>query len=227
LSTGRWVEGGDAEFQIHPENRRGDLEQVINYCTSTSPNKRSHWGPDVWSRLLNASLAALMLQWGTAGAAIIIAWFTPTIGLGCRSGSYLVYAGASTVIWILLVISSILTHFLTSPTSRIWSVNEQWSRLRSFVRLVAITCRRLGKLIAAANAIWIVVACTLQLSGFFNQCYCNSNVPWLGGRAYNIISSSSSLLRLWICSLLLAWGSAGLFVGFVNLFTKSKPTRFP
>jgi hypothetical protein len=246
VDHGQWVEGADSEFQIDPGNRQGNLEQVINYCTSPIPfpNKRSHWGPDVWIRLLNASLAALMLQWGTAGAAVIIIWFTPTVGLGCRSGSYLVYAGASTLTWILLVISSILTHSLaypTVPTSCASSTNkpcsdkselihpgQQWPRLRSFVRLLAITFRRSGKLLAAGNAIWIVLSCTLQFGGFYDRCYCNSSVTGLKSRAYDtIIAGASELHGPWIGGVTLGCGCAVAFVGFVNLFIHSKPTRSP
>jgi hypothetical protein len=153
--------------------RPGPLLGARN-CTSPIPfpDKHSHWGPDVWSRLLNVSLAALMLQWGMARAAIIIIWFTPTIGLDCRSGSYLVYAGASTLTWILLLISSILTHslayllvtvptFCTSSTNKpcldkneLFNPGQQWPHLRSFVRLLVITFRRSEKLLAAGNAIW-------------------------------------------------------------------------
>jgi hypothetical protein len=246
LSTSQWVEGADSEFQIDPKNRQGNLEQVMDYCTSPIPfpNKRSHWGPDVWSRLLNASFAALMLQWGTAGAAIIIIWFTPTVGLGCRSGSYLVYAAASTLTWILLVTSSILTHSLaypTVPTSCASSANkpcsdkdepfhpgQQWPCLRSFVRLLAITFRRSGKLLAAGNAIWIVLSCTLQFGNFYNRCYCNSSVTGLRGGAFDtIIPAAGDLLGPWIGGVALACGSAAVFVGFINLFIHSKPTRSP
>ena len=247
VDRGQWVEGVDTEFQIHPENREGDLEEVIYYCTSPIPfpNKRSHWGPDVWSRMLNASLAALMLQWGTAGAAIIIIWFTPTVGLGCRSGSYLVYAGASTLTWILLMASSILTHSLAYPTVPISHPSstdkpcsdndelfhpgqQQWSHLRSFVRLLAITFRRSGKLLAAGNAIWIILSCVLQFGGFYDRCYCNSSVTGLKSGAYDIIIADASvLLGPWIGGVALACGSAAVFVGFVNLFIHSKPTRSP
>uniref|UniRef100_A0A0D2XSW3 Uncharacterized protein n=1 Tax=Fusarium oxysporum (strain Fo5176) TaxID=660025 RepID=A0A0D2XSW3_FUSOF len=51
----------------------------------------SEMGADVYKRMLEALVVALFAQWGTTGAAIIIAYYTPMVGFGCRSGSYLLY----------------------------------------------------------------------------------------------------------------------------------------
>jgi hypothetical protein len=92
----KWTDGADA-LQIHPDNRRGDVQQVIAYCTPSGHEQRSHFGPDVWSRLFLASFFALLLQWGTAGAAIIIGanevtgpWLG---GVGFACGSAVLFAG--------------------------------------------------------------------------------------------------------------------------------------
>jgi hypothetical protein len=63
-------------------NRMGTRDQVIAYCTSLRLAKRhrSRWGPNVISRMFIASALALMLQWGTTGAAFIQVWYTPTRG---------------------------------------------------------------------------------------------------------------------------------------------------
>jgi len=55
-------------------------QQVIDYCLPRQG--RPEWRPDnsVSSRMFIASALALILQWGTTGAAVVIAWFTPTIG---------------------------------------------------------------------------------------------------------------------------------------------------
>lgn len=67
-----------------PRNRSGTREQVDAYCLPArepSANRRSRrWAHGIWSRFLVASMVALSLQWGTTGGAIIIPWFTPTIG---------------------------------------------------------------------------------------------------------------------------------------------------
>jgi hypothetical protein len=119
----------------------------------------------------------------------------------------------------LLVTSSILTHFLASS-------NKSWPRLLNFGRVVAVVLRRAGKTLATCNAIWIILACTLQLGGFFDRCYCNSDVIGLKNGAYDIIIGSGNELKWpWIRGLSLAFGSVFLFVAFVNLFINSKPTR--
>ncbi|KAJ7728642.1 hypothetical protein B0H16DRAFT_1211656, partial [Mycena metata] len=52
----------------------------------------------------------VILQWGTTGAAVFVAYWTPSIGIGCRSGSYLIYGVAATLSWIILVLSHLLLH---------------------------------------------------------------------------------------------------------------------
>ena len=55
-----------------------NTRQVEKYCVPR--HNRGCWGPKVLSRIFVASVFALMLQWSTAGAAIAVAWFTPTRG---------------------------------------------------------------------------------------------------------------------------------------------------
>jgi len=54
---------------------------------------------------------SLQLQWATTGAAFLAFWFTPTVGLGCRSLAFLIYGSLSTIIWALLVLSSVLDNY--------------------------------------------------------------------------------------------------------------------
>jgi hypothetical protein len=66
--------------EIDPVNRTGSVEHVIAYCKGPGSVRRSRWGPDVLSRMVLASSLGLFLQWGTAGAAIVVAWYAPTRG---------------------------------------------------------------------------------------------------------------------------------------------------
>jgi hypothetical protein len=72
-----WVESHTSET-IHPSNRRGSPEEIVMYCAQPYGAYHSHWAPGVFTRMAVASCASLILQWGTAGAAFIMAWFTPT-----------------------------------------------------------------------------------------------------------------------------------------------------
>jgi len=218
---------GDKDHPIHPDNRRGSEEQVEKYCTPHTEVMRSHWGPNVLSRFLLASFVALSLQWGTTGAAIIILWYTPTVGLGCRSGSYLVYAAASTLVWMLLVISSILTHYVSprhSYPDQHRSLDHHFMFMDSIAEVLAIMLRRLGKLLAACNAAWIVLACLLQFSNFYSRCYCNSCATSLGRRAYTVVmTSASDVWTPWVSGVSLGCACVVLFVGFVNIFINPNP----
>jgi hypothetical protein len=56
-----------------------------------------------------AALLSLFVQWGTTGAAIFVAYYTPFVGMGCRSGSYLIYGITATTSWLLLVFSNFIS----------------------------------------------------------------------------------------------------------------------
>ena len=134
-------------------------------------------------------------------------------GLGCRSASYLLYAVLSTVVWMLLLTSSILTHYYTITTYGL--------RARAAKHL-SIFFRLLGKFIAAFNAIWILLACVLQFGGFFDSCYCNSNIFSLRDHAYNAIlltpGDVSVIKSAWIGGVCMSAGSVILYTLFVSVY---------
>jgi len=199
------------------KNRTGTLAQVDAYCLANGEpavTKGNRWTPGFWSRFIVASALALSLQWGTACAAVVVSWFTPTIGLGCRSGGYLLYGALSTLSWMILVASSFLSHYSTTAppeTKSVWITAQ-----------LSIFLRRLGKIIASFNAMWILVSCMFQFSKFYDRCYCNSSVLGLGARAFDVILLNHNdivgMKGAWIGGAFLAAGSAIMFVVFVNLF---------
>jgi hypothetical protein len=79
-----WVMG-DREGEINPENRCGSVEHVANYIHGEAVLKPDRGtlavGSDVIFRILASSFFALLLTWGTVSAAMILDWFTPTIGV--------------------------------------------------------------------------------------------------------------------------------------------------
>jgi len=209
----------DKNQQPHERNRVGNRRQLEEYCRPLRAREiRSRWGPNVFSRMAIASSLAMALQWGTAGSAIVVAWFTPTIGLGCRSASYIVYAVLSTIVWILLVSSSILTHYATMEPLNHWEQPVKDWIIRA-ARLTSIFLRRLGKTIATLNSIWIFISCMFQLSNSYDRCYCNGDVFWLQGRAYNVIQlvadDLAGMKGAWLGGVFLAAGVVVIYVGFV------------
>lgn len=216
-----WVESEDLK-SIHPHNRHGSPQEIAAYCAQPNHARRSHWAPGVFTRMIIASCASLALQWGTVGGAFIVEWFTPTVGLGCRSLSYLLYGVVSTIIWMMLLISSILAHYYAAYSYRA-SLSER----------VALACshslRRMGKLLAIANSVWVVMMCILQYSGFYHTCWCSSNMIHTGKTAaYITIIETTAQAALakaaWIGALFLACTSASAFVALVNLLLDTLST---
>jgi hypothetical protein len=133
-------------------------------------------------------------------------------GLGCRSGSYVLYGALSTICWMILVLSSFLSYY------SITAVSQSTSAL--LARRLSIILRRIGKIAASINAIWIIVSCLFQFSNFYNRCYCNSCVISKGANAFNVISMGdlSGMKAAWIGGAYLASGCAIVFVVFVFVF---------
>ncbi|KIK58771.1 hypothetical protein GYMLUDRAFT_245855 [Collybiopsis luxurians FD-317 M1] len=216
-----WVPG-NRYTAIHEQNRCGTSFEVVAYCTSFL-GRPTRWGSGVWGRIIVASFMALLLQWGTAGAAIFVVWQTPTKGLGCRSGSYLIYAVFSTAVWALLLLSSILSHYSTlNFPSRDLRETERYHARAELAAMLSVFLRRLGKTLAAANTAWILTTCIFQFSAFFDRCYCDSSALGLGfAKAYNVIQFTSvdlsTMRAAWIGGVFMAIGSAALYVGFINV----------
>jgi hypothetical protein len=66
-----------------------------------------------------------------------------------------------------------------------------------YVANAAILLRRAAKVLAGANAIWIVLACALQFAGVYDNCWCNSAVISLGPRAYVVMWSTEEEIQNW------------------------------
>ncbi|KAG1749682.1 uncharacterized protein EDB91DRAFT_1217491 [Suillus paluster] len=219
-SESEWVESHNIKT-IHPSNRRGSPQEITAYCAPPDGAWRSHWAPGVFTRMALASCASLTLQWGTVGAAFMVEWFIPTTGIGCDSLGYLLYGVVSTFIWIMLLMSSILAHYSAAyycrpPLSaRVALVLSHW-------------LRRMGKLLAVANSIWVVLTCILQYSGFYDTCFCNSSMISRGkATAYVTIIETTAQAALakaaWIGGLVLTCSSASVFVGLVSLLLDTLP----
>ncbi|ESK91581.1 hypothetical protein Moror_2499 [Moniliophthora roreri MCA 2997] len=219
-SRQRWLPG-NRNVRIRPENRSGTSREVEDYCKpDLNPSPKS-FGSGIWMRVVLASILAVSLQWGTAGAAILVVIRTPTTGLGCRSGAYILYAGISTVVWAMLVLSSILAHYVSTlqvdfPHRR-WKTTNYRAKLATWI---SVLLRKLAKVLATANAVWIVITCLFQFSAFFDRCYCNSSVLGRGAeRAFDVMDPSddvASMQAAWIGGVVLASGTAFLFLLFVN-----------
>ncbi|KAL0581297.1 hypothetical protein V5O48_000780 [Marasmius crinis-equi] len=221
-----WVEG-DRYVKVRPQNRSGASFQVETYCTTVQPSQLDHFESGVWSRMTLGILAALGLQWGTAGAAVLTVYHTPTTGLGCRSGAYILYALISSIVMVMLVLSSILADYATTYPSQYPIELHPRSYRVKILAWGSILLRRLGKVFAVLNALLLTATCVFQFTGFFDRCYCDSSVIGRGAdNAFNVIKllpgDVSSMRDAWIGGVVLAIGSSLLFVVYINLMIKPK-----
>ncbi|RPD78546.1 hypothetical protein L226DRAFT_457633 [Lentinus tigrinus ALCF2SS1-7] len=211
-----WVPSGATP---HPSNRIGSLQEVLQYCGSPLSDARTRTSLKVYERVVVASLAALSLQWGTTGAAILVVYFAPTVGLGCESGAFLVYGVISTVVWMLMLSSSILAHHAHPRSHR--ADLRGVDGATHVASTLAVTLRRMGKILASLNTAWIIAANIAQFSNFFNRCWCNSCALSLGSRAFNVIHATASdiagMKSGWIGGIVLATGCALSFVSFIHI----------
>jgi len=67
------VDRGQPPHERNPSgNRVGNRRQLEEYCRPLhARTTRSRWGSNVFSRMAIASFLAMVLQWGTAGSAIV------------------------------------------------------------------------------------------------------------------------------------------------------------
>ncbi|KAG1816879.1 uncharacterized protein BJ212DRAFT_181309 [Suillus subaureus] len=200
---------------------RESCQDPIMYCAQPGEAQSSHWAPGVFTRMAIASCASLALQWGTVGAALLVGWFTPTTEMGCRAMGYLLYGVISTLIWMMLLMSSILAHY-----------SAAYSHRKSLSARVALALshflRWMGKLWAVINFFLVVLACIFQYSNFYDRCFCNSSVFSRRGAAYTVIIETAAQAgrakTAWIVALVLACTSASSFLGVVYLLLDTVPS---
>ena len=125
---------------------------------------------------------------------------TPVVGFGCLAGPYLLYGLAATSTWALLTISAWLSQSyyteLILPKTRPCISSE-------IKAILAVLTRLLGKTLAIASALWIIVLSGLQFSNVYDSCWCNSCAVTRGVESYVLIFASNqdvvdAALKAWV-----------------------------
>lgn len=183
----------------------------------------SRWASGVWSRVAIAALFSLGLQWGTIGAAVIIHYCKAPVGLGCRSMSFLMYGVAATVSFFLCLASTILAHI-----SRPQHGPMHWRpRSQTYLNGGAVVCGYLGKGLAIASGIAIMIVCLFQSSGAFTNCYCASVTFDNGIHDVSFLMINyiigPGVVKVWIGGLVLSFLTALAF-GF-SIYLGTPPRR--
>lgn len=195
------------------------------YMTWKDVEASSDWK---WNFVISNAIA-IFLQWGVTGSAIVISYLTEVRGLGCRSGSYLLYGILATAAHVLLLMSVFLSHHImliyqkerqkraTGGTNQV----PRNAQIKWIGRLAVLT-RFFGKSVAVINAIWIIMSSLFELIGFYESCWCTGTVLGQGNRAWVLLFVGGDKLReeaeaSWIGGLAMS-----LFtIIFTYLFSKS------
>lgn len=171
-----------------------NIATAINSQTPTEPvigEKRASirrylwltegWKRLVYQRMIFAAVSASALGIATIGAAFWLDFLTPSIGLGCRSGGILIYWTISYIVWILLVVSALISDH--------WSAHEATQRIIERqpptlygIGAFAVGLRLIGKGLALLNSAWIIIHCLFEFTSYYEQCFCATNrgtSPWI------------------------------------------------
>ncbi|KAJ7886689.1 hypothetical protein B0H13DRAFT_1627864 [Mycena leptocephala] len=168
--------------------------------------------------MLAAAFLALFLQWGTTGSAIFVAYSTPAVGLGCRSGSYLIYGVAATASWLLLVFSNLVSHTYMQRLEH--NPHYRGRTMMTFFGALAVITRHLGKAIAVTNAAWLIASSVMEDIGTFQTCWCQTDAFQYHENGWTAVFKNASDLRstaggIWIggflWSLVVCVVTAGVF----------------
>jgi hypothetical protein len=189
---------------------RGEPLSVMQYCglatiieSNVEPKDLREYpswheiDANVWQRIVIATAMALFVQWGSTGAALMIGYLTEVIGLGCRSGSYVIYGSIGTLSFALLFGSSLLSHAAMLQHQdmqlrrRYDPYNEEtkppYLRRHTCYRVGAVVTRVLGRVLVVVNSIWIILISLWELIGFFNNCWCDGVVLGKGDAGFVIL----------------------------------------
>lgn len=146
----------------------------------------------VWKNVFVATVAGLAVQWSTAGSSIVIAYFTVPKGLGCYSIYYILYAGCSTAVLAILLLSSLLSH--TAMLKR--QKHAVPSAGTTTIAITAVITRSIGQIFAVINACGLVAMSLAQLSGIvFSTCWCQALVASRGENAWVPLFRAPAELR--------------------------------
>jgi len=140
-------------------------------------------------------ILAVAFHFLTTVPAFSVSFFTPTKGMGCRSGGYVIYILGSFTSASSLVFSAWLTkrwywHSLDHPSEATPELPNAWW---DFVKLLAVTTRLTGKSVAYANSVWIMLHSVFQSIGWYSRCWCNCNAPVMGRSGYWVFLDANQL----------------------------------
>ncbi|EWZ00141.1 hypothetical protein FOYG_00033 [Fusarium oxysporum NRRL 32931] len=127
-------------------------ETNLSGCADRAANRLKGWKPKAWYVV---AVLSFLLVWCAIMSAFVVSFTAPTIGLGCRSLTYLLFGAFSSVSWVI--------QFSKRP--------PQWALWVSYI----------SNTLAILTLLVVIV---FQVTGVASNCYCKSsalNAPLLGG----------------------------------------------
>lgn len=190
----RWFRGAapsimaDTEQHYIADAGRGWLltEQKAMEALLLPPprERRSAFYPDAFGQ----GIAAFAIVVGCAGSAILISYFTPTVGLGCRSAGYILFIS--------------LTVALALLEACLWNLTDNQNT--SF-RAWAGGILAVGE---AINTIWTVFISLAQTLGIYESCECKTNHWGFPGTYIDMShqdqTPSDEIIEYWLTGTILA-----------------------
>jgi len=108
-------------------------------------------------------LSAVVIVGGTTLGAFCLSYFTPTVGVGCRSGGYFVFG-------------TISLGLLVIEMSCWWAFDASKREMKEYI----VIDRWFFKPIELFNVGWLAYITMSQTTGAYNKCTCKSSL-WMGG----------------------------------------------
>ncbi|KAF2086200.1 hypothetical protein K490DRAFT_45208, partial [Saccharata proteae CBS 121410] len=140
--------------------------------------------------------SAVVIVAGTCLGAGVLSYYTPTVGLGCRSGGYLIFCIVSLL---LLVLEILVWWFVSQPAEY---EPPQWVQ-RTQTRLTSHSTWWFAvwffRPMEIANACWLIYCIMAQTLGSYVNCDCIAS-NWAGGGGYtdfNQQNATNSLRVRW------------------------------
>ena len=217
LAAGTYA-GADAYARRHASDASAKFDEEAPSAEVRAIPEQPVFATEVFHRVVAASILALGLQWCTTGAAIIIHLVTPPKGMGCRATTFIIYGVLATISFGLLLLSSILAHL-----ARRQSIRERRSGLKTFIGYTATFTRWFGKALAIANGFAVLVLCTLQFAGTYDNCFCSSTI--FGGSPNGVVwfieadIKGSEVYKYWVGGTIMAFGASTLYAFAIYIAT--------
>lgn len=170
-------------------NKKNWVQNSEAWRATLHGNQNTHLSVGWWAKIFLVLLPTYLLINLPPMAGAVVAWRTPLIGWGCRSLSFVCYAGAQFFVTNLFI----TMHYLPSPqelmrpqrTMKFWNNLLAW--LRYLTELLFCVFVYVLFVLSCVGSLFVVLGSTLmQVIGVYRNCFCYVNAP----RWYSLNSAS-------------------------------------